>query len=163
VTAALLYLIPVFAALAQLTWLPRLGGAFAYPDLAVVAVAAWTWARGPRSGLAWAIAAGLVLDLGSTGPLGPHALALAAAAYAAGVVVTLVDAGLLVLPVAAGAASLVYGGALVVTGALLRESPLQLHANAGWIAWTAIWDAALAPLAVLAVRRVERGLAALRV
>ena len=161
-SALLLYLIPVGAALAQLTWMPRLGGSVGYPELAVVAVAAWTWTRGPREGLWWAIVAGIVLDLGSTGPLGPHALALVVAAYAAGIVLSTVHGGLLVLSAASGIATVVYGAALLVAAALLREAPLQLHANAGWIAWTAAWDAVLAPVAVLAVRRAERGLAALR-
>ena len=132
------------------------------PKRAPHAIAAWTWARGTRAGLWWAIAAGLVLDLGSSGALGPHALALVAAAYAAGLVTSTVDGGLFVLPASAGIATLVYGGVLLVTGAVLRESSLHIHANAGWILGTAAWDAAVAPAAVLLVRRADRALSALR-
>ena len=158
--AALLFAMPVLAALAQLVWMPALSPA-AYPNLCVIAVAAWCWARGTRAALGWAIAAGLVLDLGSSGPLGPHALALLAAAYAAGLVVTTVDGGPLVLPISAGVATVAYGIALLLISALLREAP-SLHQNAGWIAWTAGWDTALAPIAVFLVSRAERALASLR-
>lgn len=160
VAAALVFAVPLLAALAQLTWMPRLSPA-AYPNLCVIAVAAWTWGRGTRAALTWAVVAGLVLDLGSSGPIGPHALALLAAAYAAGLVVTTVDGGPLVLPIAAGVASLAYGLALLAVSGLLRE-PASLHANAGWIAWTAVWDTVLAPLAVLLVTRADRALATLR-
>lgn len=158
--AALLYAVPLLAALAQLSWMPALSSA-AYPNLCVIAVAAWCWARGTRPALGWAIAAGIVLDLGSDGPLGPHALALLAAAYAAGIVVTTVDGGPLVLPVSAGAATIAYGAVLLIVGALLRQAP-SLHQNAGWIAWTSVWDTALAPLAVFLVTRADRAFAALR-
>ena len=157
----LLFTVPVLAALAQLTWVPRLPGGGAL-NLAVVAVAGWTWARGTRAGLWWALPAGLVLDLGSAGPLGPHALALLAAAYFAGLVSSTVDGGMFVLPISAAAGTLAYAATLVVVGALLRDSSLHVHANAGWIFWTAIWDALLAPLAVLLVRRADRAVAALR-
>ena len=158
--AALVYAVPVLAALAQLSWMPRLSPA-AYPNLCVIAVAAWTWARGTRPALGWAVAAGLVLDLGSSGPVGPHALALLAAAYAAGLVVTTIDGGPLVLPISAGVATIAYGLTLLLVSGLLREAP-SLHANAGWIAWTAVWDTILAPVAVLLVTRADRALAALR-
>lgn len=158
--AGLLFLVPVLAALAQLSWMPALSAA-AYPNLCVIAVAAWCWARGMRAALGWAVVAGLVLDLGSSGPLGPHALALLVAAYAAGLVVTMVDGGPFVLPISAGVASIAYGLTLLVVAGLLREAP-SLHQNAGWIAWTAAWDTALAPIAVFLVRRADRALAALR-
>jgi rod shape-determining protein MreD len=157
----LLLAVPVLAALAQLTWAPRLPGGGPL-NVAVVAVAAWTWARGTRAGLWWALPAGLILDLGSAGALGPHALALLAAAYVAGLVSSTVDGGLVVLPLSAAAATLAYAATLLVVGALLRESSLHLQANLGWIVSTAVWDAILAPLAVLAVRRADRALAALR-
>jgi rod shape-determining protein MreD len=157
----LLFAVPLLAALAQLTWVPRLPGGGPL-NLAVIAVAAWTWARGTRDGLFWAVPAGIVLDLGSAGPLGPHALALLAAAYVAGLVSSTVDGGLVVLPLSAACATVAYAVTLVVVGAVLRESSLHLHASAGWIIWTAIWDALLAPLAVVAVRRADRAVASLR-
>ncbi len=160
-TALLLFAVPLLAALAQLTWVPRLPGGGPL-NLAVVAVAAWTWARGTKAGLWWAVPGGLLLDLGSAGPLGPHALALIAAAYVAGLVSSTVDGGLVVLPLSAAAGTVAYAGTLLVVGALVHESSLHVHANAAWIVWTSAWDAILAPLAVLAVRRADRAVAALR-
>lgn len=160
-TGYVLFAVPVLAALAQLTWVPRLPGGGPL-NLAVVAVAGWTWARGTRAGLWWALPAGLLLDLGSAGPLGPHALALLAAAYFAGLVSSTVDGGLMALPLSAAAATIAYAVTLLVVGALLREGSLHLHSNAGWIFWTCAWDALLAPVAVLLVRRADRAAAALR-
>jgi rod shape-determining protein MreD len=70
--------------LIQVTWAPRLTVAGAFPNLALVAVIAVTWTAGVRAGMAWACIAGLMLDLTAPGPLGPHALALLAGAYATG-------------------------------------------------------------------------------
>lgn len=156
-----LFAVPLLAALAQLTWVPRLPGAGPL-NLAVIAVTGWTWSRGTRAGLWWALPAGLLLDLGSAGPLGPHALALLAAAYVAGLVSSTVDGGLIVLPLSAAAATVAYAATLVVVGALLHESSLHVHANAGWIVWTSGWDALLAPVAVLLVRRADQAVATLR-
>lgn len=157
----LLFAVPLLAALAQLTWVPRLPGGGPL-NVAVITVAAWTWARGTRAGLFWALPAGLLLDLGSAGPLGPHALALVAAVYIAGLVSSTVDGGLVVLPLSAAAGTVAYAAMLLLVGALLRESSLHVHANAGWIVSTALWDALLAPLAVLLVRRADRAVATLR-
>jgi rod shape-determining protein MreD len=158
--AALLYAVPVLAALAQLSWMPALSET-AYPNLCVIAVAARCWARGTRATLGWAIAAGVILDLGAYGPIGPHALALLAAAYAAGLVVTTVDGGPLVLPISAGVATVAYGLALLLISAVLRDAP-SLHQNASWIAWTAAWDTLLAPVAVFVVSRADRAFTVLR-
>ena len=68
----------VAVVLVQVTWAPRLEVAGAYPNLALLAVVAITWTTGVRAGLAWACVAGVLLDLTSAGPLGPHALALLA-------------------------------------------------------------------------------------
>jgi rod shape-determining protein MreD len=159
--AHLLFAVPLVAALVQLTWVPRLPGGGPF-DVAVVAVAAWTWARGTRAGLHWAVPAGIGLDLGSAGPLGPHALALLAAAYVAGLVSSTVDGGLVALPLSAACGTVAYAVALLLVGALLHESSLHLHANAGWIVTSTFWDAGLAPVAVLVVRRADRAVAALR-
>jgi len=160
-TSYVLFAVPLLAALAQLTWVPRLPGGGPL-NVAVIAVAGWTWARGTRAGLWWALPAGLVLDLGSAGALGPHALALLAAAYVAGLVSSTVDGGIVVLPLSAAAATVAYAATLLIVGALLRETSLHVHANVGWVTWAAIWDAVLAPVAVLAVRRADRAVAALR-
>jgi rod shape-determining protein MreD len=72
------------AVLVQVTWAPRLEVAGAFPNLALIAVIGTTWTFGARAGLAWACFAGLLLDLTAAGPLGPHAIALLAAAYTTG-------------------------------------------------------------------------------
>ena len=50
------------AVLVQVTWAPRIAVAGVFPNLALVAVIAITWAAGVRSGMAWACIAGLMLD-----------------------------------------------------------------------------------------------------
>src|SRR5207248_543423 len=81
-TGYVLFTVPLLAALAQLTWVPRLPGGGPL-NVAVVALAGWTWARGTRAGLWWALPAGRrrpsVLDraraLGRPGwPRAPRAL-----------------------------------------------------------------------------------------
>jgi len=72
------------AVLVQVTWAPALTIAGAFPNLVLLTVVGVTWAKGVRVGMAWACAGGVLLDLTAAGPLGPHALALLAGAYATG-------------------------------------------------------------------------------
>src|SRR6266853_701101 len=72
------------AALVQVTWASQLEIAGAFPNLVLIAVVGLTWTQGVRSGLLWACAGGVLLDLNAPGPLGPHALALLAGAYVTG-------------------------------------------------------------------------------
>src|SRR6266853_4139523 len=72
------------AVLVQVTWASQLEIAGAFPNLVLIAVVGLTWTQGVRSGLLWACAGGILLDLNAPGPLGPHALALLAGVYATG-------------------------------------------------------------------------------
>lgn len=73
------------AALVQVTLVGRLDPALPAPNLVLALCAARAWTRGGRAGMTWALAGGLLLDLaGGVGPLGVHALAMLAGAYAAG-------------------------------------------------------------------------------
>ncbi len=153
--SVLLLAVPLLASLLQLTWMPHLAVLGGFPSLPVVAIVCWTWVRGTRHGLLWALAAGFVLDLGSTGPFGPHALALACAAYAAGLLAGLFDEGLAVLPAAAAFATAVYVGALLVIDDTLRIHGAAASSAVGATIASAVFDAGLAPLLMLLVRRVE--------
>jgi rod shape-determining protein MreD len=72
------------AAVAQTSLGPNLEVAGAYPNFVLLAVVAFAWVRGAREAMAWACAGGLLLDLMSPGPIGPHAVALVAVAYLTG-------------------------------------------------------------------------------
>src|SRR5260370_24602929 len=72
------------AALVQVTWASQLEIAGAFPNLVLIAVVGLTWTQGVRSGLLWACAGGVLLDLNAPGPIGPHALALLPGAYVTG-------------------------------------------------------------------------------
>lgn len=72
------------AALLQLTLLGRVDPVLPEPNLVLALVAGRAIVAGNGSGLRWALAGGLLLDLGGTGPLGVHALAMLSAAYVAG-------------------------------------------------------------------------------
>ena len=74
-TAALLTALAV----AQVTLAPRAALGGAPPSFMLLAAVCWTVLRGPRAGLAWALAGGLLLDLVSPAPIGAYALPLVAA------------------------------------------------------------------------------------
>ena len=57
----------VAAALAQVTWAPRLEVGGAFPNLVLLAVVAVTWTLGARSGFVWACVGGVLLDLTAPG------------------------------------------------------------------------------------------------
>lgn len=72
------------AGLLQVTAASRLEVRGVLPNLVLVAVVVITWTLGARTGLLLACAGGLLLDLGSAGPVGPHALALLGGPYLIG-------------------------------------------------------------------------------
>ena len=119
------------AALLQVTAAPPL-------NLVVVAVVLAAARLGTGVGLVLACAGGLLLDLGSAGPLGPHALALLPAAWIAGR-----------WPrwFALIAAGLVYPGVLLV----VYRPPLEV------VARMAIYDSLLMLFALLLVRMLSLG------
>ncbi len=142
--------------LVQVTWAPRITVAGAFPNLALVAVIAITWTAGLRQGMAWACVAGLMLDLTSDGPLGPHAVALLAGAYLTGFWIRNLDRESLLQPVVAAAASTaVYSLVLVVADNVLGLPVPGLGTALQLIVAASIYNAALMPIALGLVRKLH--------
>ena len=152
----------VITALVQVAWTSRLEVAGAYPGILLVAVVAIAWNVGPRAALVSACAGGLILDLGSAGPIGPHALALLAGAYLTGLVAgRLAAPNLLLVAVTAALATLLYASVLVAVDAFLLVSVPTLEAAVRLALAAAVYDSLLAPLAfglvrVLCLGRISR-------
>ncbi|HET7419647.1 MAG TPA: rod shape-determining protein MreD [Candidatus Dormibacteraeota bacterium] len=136
------------AALIQLTTAYRFEVFGVTPNLVVVAVIAAVWTFGSAAGLAAACAGGLLLDLGSPGALGPHALALLPGAYVAAMWprARAEWANLTLMALSAAVAALLYAAVLVALDGQVRLG-----------AATAIYDLVLAPPAFLLVRAVGLG------
>ena len=147
------------AALVQVTWASQLEIAGAFPNLVLIAVVGLTWTQGVRSGLLWACAGGVLLDLNAPGPLGPHALALLAGAYVTGFWARNLDRDSPLHPAGAAALStILYSLVLVGTDdAIALPIPPYRTAVALTIA-AALYNAALMPLALVALRRITAGL-----
>ncbi len=142
--------------LVQVTWAPRIAVAGAFPNLALVAVIAITWTAGVRFGMAWACVAGLMLDLTSDGPLGPHALALLAGAYLTGYWVRNLDRESVLHPVVAAAASTaVYSAVLVLSDDVLGLPVPPLGIALQLLVAAAVYNAALMPLVLAIVRKLH--------
>lgn len=148
-----MFLLVLAAALVQVTWAPHLELYGAFPNLVLAAVVCITWIGGPRAGLAWACAGGLLLDLTAPGPLGPHALALVVGAYAVGFWVRNVPKASFVQPaLAATVASALYSLVLIGTddtlGLPVPPPALALQLAAAACAYNAV----LVTLALFALR-----------
>jgi len=142
--------------LVQVTWAPRLAVAGAFPNLALVAVIAITWTSGVRYGMAWACVAGLMLDLTSDGPLGPHALALLAGAYLTGFWARNLDRDSVLHPVIAAAASTAaYSSVLVLADDVLGLPVPALGVALQLVAAASVYNAALMPVALAMMRRLH--------
>jgi len=144
----------VVAALVQVTWAHHVALLGVVPNLVLVAAVAITWTHGQRAGLAAACLGGLLLDLESPGPLGPHAVGLLCAAYVVGLWARDVDPSRWLQPALATAvASGVY--ALVLVGIddtlNLAVPPFDVALQLAWM--TALYNAVLAVPAVPALRR----------
>lgn len=149
----------VAGAVLQVTLAPHLTLAGVFPNLVLVVVAGWTLISGTRAGIQWAIAGGLLLDLLSPGPLGLHALALATSAYAAGFLQRSYAPDPLVLPAAAGAlAALVYNLVLVTAVELFGSRQLLGAVLSHWVLPSTLYDAFLAPIAVLLLAHLDHRL-----
>lgn len=141
------------AALVQVTWAPHLAMYGAFPNLVLAAVVCITWIGGPRAGLAWACAGGLLLDLTAPGPIGPHAIALVVGAYAVGFWVRNVPNTSLVQPaLAATVASILYSLILIGT-----DDTLGLPVPPPWLALqlaaaACAYNAVLVTVALFALR-----------
>ena len=142
--------------LVQVTWAPRVTVAGAFPNLALIAVIAITWTAGVRLGMAWACVAGLMLDLTSDGPLGPHAVALLTGAYLAGFWVRNLDRDSAVHPVIAAAASTaVYSAVLVIADNALGLPVPPIGFALQLIVAASVYNAALMPFALVLVRKLH--------
>jgi rod shape-determining protein MreD len=147
------------AALVQVTWASQLEIAGAFPNLVLVAVVGLTWTKGVRAGLLWGCAGGLLLDLNAPGPLGPHALALLAGAYATGFWARNLDRDSLLHPAGAAALSTVlYSLVLVGTDDAIGLPTPTLRATLALTGAASLYNAALMPLALAALRRITAGL-----
>jgi rod shape-determining protein MreD len=144
------------AALLQVTLAPRLDVGGSFPNFVLLLVVAWTLLRGAGGGIGWAVAGGLLLDLLAPGPLGVHALALAVAAYATGFLKRSFEPDPVFLPAAAGAlATVAYNLVLMGMTELLGSPIAFLPVLAAWVAPSALYDAALLPIALVFVRRLD--------
>lgn len=151
--AAVLLLV---AALVQVTWAPRLTVLGVFPNVVLVLVVAMAWTHGQRAGLACACAAGLLLDLTASGPLGPHALALLGGAYLTGFWARNVNHASVAQPAAAAAiATALYSGVLVGVDELLGLAEPQASLAAQLTGAAAVYNAALSIPLVLALRRTR--------
>jgi rod shape-determining protein MreD len=144
------------AVLAQVTWAPRIAVAGVFPNLALVAVVAIAWSFGVREGMASACVAGLMLDLTAPGPLGPHALALLAGAYVTGFWSrNLARQSLLHPALSAAASTTLYSLILIGAGTAFGLPPPPLGVAAQLVMASSLYNALLAPIAVLAIRRLH--------
>ncbi len=143
-------------ALVQVTWAPRLEIAGALPNLILVAVVAITWMQGVRAGLVWACVGGVLLDLTASGPIGPHALALLAAAYATSLWTrNLERPNALHAALTAVLATVAYSLALVLTHGVLGMPAMAAGTVARLTIAAAIYNAALTPFAIEVMRRLR--------
>ena len=153
VVGALLLLVAV---LVQVVWAPRVEVAGAFPNLVLLAVVAMTWTSGVRAALVWACAGGLLLDLTSPGPLGPHAIALLSGVYLAGFWARNLDRdNPLHTAVAAALSTAVYSLVLVESDGLLGVLMPPIAAAAQLVVAACVYNALLMPLALVGMRRLQ--------
>jgi rod shape-determining protein MreD len=154
----------VVAALAEFTIVPylRIGDAVPHPVLVFGTI--WAIAGGFESGLAWAFAGGLALDVLGQRPLGSSAFSLLIAISIASVIGGAMSRVRVIAPVVATAvASPVYTMLLLITTTVLTSAALQPTAF-GSVLPSAVYDVVLAAIAgPLAVAVVMRRQAAERV
>lgn len=149
------------AALVQLTLLGRIDPALPEPNLVLALVVARAFVAGAGPGLRWALAGGLMLDLGATGPLGVHALAMLAAAYVAAVCAGSFDARVLALAAVAGlAGSACYSAVVLGAADSLGLAEVSLRSALPVAAGEAVLCAALATATASVMARLRRGEAA---
>lgn len=133
------------AALLQMTVPTRFEVLGALPNLVLVAVFVSASMLGARTGMVLACAGGLLLDLASAGPIGPHALALLPGAYLAG----LWPRRLQAVNVPVG--TLLYASVLLI----VYQPPIDSAARIAVAA--AVYNSALALLVFVLVRVLSLG------
>ena len=144
------------AALAQATWAPHFEVAGAFPNLVLLAVVTLCWTRGTRSALVWAVVGGLLLDLTSSGTIGPHALALLPGIYAVGFWIrNLEHPNAVHVALTASVCTVLYSAVLVLTDDLLG-TPLPAPGAAVQLVFaTAVYNTVLMPVAFELVRTLQ--------
>ena len=144
------------AAMAQVTWAPRFEVGGAFPNLVLLVVVGLTWTLGPRAGMVWACIGGGLLDLTSSGAIGPHALALLSGCYVIGLWTRdLERAPALHVALSAAIVTVVYSAVLMVTAGLLGQ-PAPDAGSALRLAIAAVaYNALLMPLAMEVLRRLQ--------
>lgn len=144
------------ASLAQATWAPSLEVGGAFPNLVLLVVVALSWTVGTRTAMVWAVAGGLLLDLTSSGSIGPHALALLPGVYVIGFWIrNLEHANALHVALSAAACTVLYSSLLVLTDNLLGAPLPGIRVAAQLTFAAAIYNAVLMPFAVALVRRLQ--------
>jgi rod shape-determining protein MreD len=144
------------AALAQVTWAPRFEVLGAFPNLVLLAVVTVAWTLGPRGAMVWACAGGLLLDLTSAGPIGPHALALLPGVYAIGFWTRNVERPTWPhVALTAAAATLPYSVVLVLADDLLGLYAPSPGVVAALALAAAAYNGVLAPLVFEVLRRFQ--------
>ena len=147
------------AALVQVTWASQLEIAGAFPNLVLIAVVGVTWTQGVRAGLVWACAGGILLDLNAPGPLGLHAVALLAGAYAAGFWARNLDReGLLHAIGAVACATILYSLVLIGADVVLGLPTPQLTTAVEVVTAASAVNALLTPPLLGVIRWVTSGL-----
>lgn len=145
------------AALVQVTWAPRFAVFGAFPNLVLIALVVTAWTAPPRAAMLWACAGGLLLDLASAGPVGPHALALLPGVYAIGVWTrNLQRPNTLHVALTAAAATLLYSVVLVLAGNLLGTYVPPAGVVAELAIAAAVYNSLLTPFAFEVARRFRR-------
>ena len=149
-------LLMLAAVMVQVTWASRVEIAGAFPNLVLLAVVGLTWTTGARTALVWACAGGLMLDLTSPGPLGPHAMALLACVYVTGFWARNLDHESVLHPVvAAGVSTALYSLILVEAGDLLGLPAPPFGLAVQLTVAACLYNALLMPLAMLVMRRLQ--------
>jgi rod shape-determining protein MreD len=149
-------LLMLAAVLIQVTWASRIEIAGAFPNLVLLAVIGLTWTSGARTALVWACVGGLMLDLTSPGPLGPHAIALLAGAYVTGFWARNLDRDSPLHPALAAALSTALYSLILVESDDLLGLPVPPFGLVAQLTIAAcVYNALLMPLALLAMRRLQ--------
>jgi rod shape-determining protein MreD len=152
-------LLMLAAALVQVTWASQLEIGGAFPNLVLISVIGLTWTHGVRAGLFWACAGGILLDLNAAGPLGPHALALLAGVYVTGYWARNLDRESPFHPAFAVAVSTVLYSLVLIGAGNALGLPIPPFRTAVQLTLAAsLYNAALMPFALFALRRVTAGL-----
>ena len=152
-------LLLVAAALVQVTWASQLEIAGVFANIVLIVVMGLTWTQGVRAGLLWACVGGILLDLNAPGPLGPHPLALLVGSYSTGFWARNLDRESPFHPAAAVVVSTVlYSLVLIGADAALGLPIPPFRTAAQLIVAASVYNAALMPPALMALRRVTGAL-----